>query len=403
VALSFSTLKPLFRTGGNTASRLLSYTGLGIGVLLLLCSAQMYVNVQGILQRNQVQKSGYDFISVTRKVTDATMGQPEKNRFHAPQIAEMNRQPFVEDVAPLLANRFRVQLTGGELIPFSTDLFLESLNEAFIDTIPPAFSWEPGQRLVPLILSSDFLEGYNVFAPGQGLPQVSAETASGIPLMITCSGQGRQQQFFARVVAFSDRVNSVLVPPAFLEWANRQFGEGPEAGSNRVFLKTKDANDPQLLSFLNERGYKVNNDRTKFGRTRQVLQGIFTGLGLFGLLVVVLAMMLFSFYLQLVIARSRPSLELLLLLGYSPRWLSRKVSARFIPVYMLIVLAALGATQLMQWAFHQLVMYNRPELNTVVHWIVPALALLLIGISAIANYRLVRQQMTRLSGPAAQS
>jgi hypothetical protein len=47
------------------------------------------------------------------------------------------------------------------------------------------------------------------------------------------------------------------------------------------------------------------------GGAKQLFEGIFTGLSVFGLLVVVLALMLFSFYLQLVVAKSKDSLELL--------------------------------------------------------------------------------------------
>src|SRR4030095_8039388 len=117
-----------------------------------------------------------------------------------------------------------------------------------------------------------------------------------------------------------------------------------------LFLKTKDANNPELLNFLDQKNYKINKDKTKFGRVKQVLQGIFTGLGVFGLLVVVLALMLFSFYLQLVIARSRESLQLFLALGYSPSWLSRNVANQFIPLYIAIVITALILVQAMQWA-----------------------------------------------------
>ena len=129
---------------------------------------------------------------------------------------------------------------------------------------------------------------------------------------------------------------------------------------------------------------------------KQVFQGIFSGLAVFGLLVVVLALMLFSFYLQLVIARSKESLRLLLMLGYSPGWLSKNVSQRFIPVYILIVFSALAFTQLMQWVFHHFVMYDRPELSTMVNWIVILVAFLLILLSLITNYRLVKKLLYRL-------
>jgi hypothetical protein len=396
VALSFKPVRPLLQTGTSAVSRWLSYIGLGIGVLLLLCSVQMYINIQQLLGKNSIRKNGYDFISITKTVTNETMGQPDKNLFKKEDIDEIRSKPFVDDVTPLIANQFRVQLSAGAIIAFKTDLFLESLDNTFIDTVPPTFHWEEGQMNIPVIISSDFLEAYNVFAPGQGLPQVSQETATNIPVTISCSGNGRQATFNGSVVAFSDRINSVLVPKNFLEWANTNFGEQPAQGFARLYIKTKDANNPDLINFLDQKDYKVNKDKIKFGRTKQTLQGIFSALGVFGLLVVVMALMLFSFYLQLVIARSKDNLQLLLLLGYSPGWLGKNVSRRFVPVYILIVLVALLFTQFMQWAFHHYVMYDRPELETMVNWIVLAIATGLVILSAITNYRLVRKSLYRL-------
>lgn len=396
MAISFKHIKPLLQTGTNTASRWLSYIGLGIGVLLLLCSIQMYINIQQMLKGNVVRKEGFDFISITKTITNETMGETEKNLFHKKDIEAVKTKKFVDDVSPLLANQFRVQLSAGAIIPFSTDLFIETLDNDFIDTVPPTFNWKEGQIDVPLIFSSDFLEIYNVFAPGQGLPQVSAETAAGIPILITCEGNGLKQTFRARVVALSDRINSVLVPKTFLDWANKTFGNNNDISASRLYIKTKDANNTDLLNFLDENNYKVNKDKTKFGRVKQVLQGIFSALGIFGLLVVILALMLFSFYLQLVIARSKDNLQLLITLGYSPDWLSKNVSKQFIPVYIGIVLASLGITSVIQWLFHRFAMYQRPEITSLVHWSIVLIAFALITLSVFTNYRLIRKLVYKM-------
>jgi len=397
VSLSYKPIQPLLQTSGNASSRWFSYIGLGVGVLLLLCSVQMFVNIQKLLKEGSIRKDGHDYVSITKIITNETMGQPEKNLFHEPDIEDVKKQPFIEGVSPLISNDFRVKLSAGNMLPFSTDMFLESLDNAFIDTIPPNFQWQPGQQEIPLILSSDFLEIYNVFAPGQGLPQVSKETAMGIPVQITCYGRAfEENQFSGRIVAFSDRVNSVLVPKSFLLWANEQFGNKSTLQASRLFLKLKDANDPQLIQYLDAKGYKINRDKTLLGRNKIILQAIFSGLGVFGILVVILALMLFSFYLQLVIARSKESLQLLLTLGYSPRWLSKNVSGKFIPVYVFIVLAALGCTQIIQWAFHRFVMFGRPELSSFVHWLVLLIAVSLIALSATVNYRMVKGLLNKL-------
>ena len=76
--LNFKHIRPLLQTGTNATSRWLSYIGLGIGVLLLLCSIQMYINIQHLLKGNVVRKDGFDFISITKTITNETMGQTEK-------------------------------------------------------------------------------------------------------------------------------------------------------------------------------------------------------------------------------------------------------------------------------------------------------------------------------------
>jgi hypothetical protein len=396
VAVSFKPIKPLLQTGTNAASRWFSYAGLGIGVLLLLCSIQMFINIQRLLKEGSIRKDGFDYISITKSVTNETMGTPDKNQFSEQDLAEMRAQPFIDGVSPLLPNDFRVTLGAGSVLAFNTDMFLETLDDDFIDTLPPTFKWQEGQTNIPLILSSDFFEIYNVFAPGQGLPQISRETAMGIPVQITCEGNGVAEVFIGKIVAFSDRVNSVLVPKNFLVWSNKKFGKGQEVKASRVFVKTKDANSAELLKFVDSKKYSLNKDKTLLGRNKMVIQGIFSGLGIFGLLVVLLALMLFSFYLQLVIARSKDSLQLLITLGYSPKWLSSKVARLFIPIYVAVVLVSIAATQLMQWAFHHFVMYDRPELSSFIDETVLITGILLILLSVFANYRLVRRLFNRL-------
>ena len=394
MSLSYKSIKPLLLTGTNPASRWLSYIGLGVGILLLLCSIQMFINIQQLLHRTSIRKNGFDFVSVTKTITNENMGRD--NRFDLAEVEEMKRVPLIEDAAPLTPNRFKVIASAGDLIPFSSDIFIEALDNAFIDTVPPGFTWREGQETVPIIFSSDFLEMYNVFAPSYGLPQLSQATASSISIVLRCEGRLAEQSFRANIVAFSDRVNSLLVPKSFLDWANKNLEGVDSVKASRVFIKTTDANNAEFLKFLDEKKYRINKEKTMFGRSKQLLQGILSGLGLFGLLVVVLALMLFSFYLQLVVARSKDNLELLLLLGYSPGWLSRRVAQQFVPVYVMVVLIALVITQLIQWAFHHYVMFDRPELSPLLHWSVPVVAIFLVILSIIANHTMVKRLLTRL-------
>ncbi|HKP31473.1 MAG TPA: hypothetical protein VJT83_02050 [Chitinophagaceae bacterium] len=395
MALSYKNIAGLLTTSTNNWSKWFSYLGLGVGIFLLLCSLQLFINIQRLLNNDNPRKSGYDFISITKNVTNETMGTPEKNLFSAREIEDLKKQPFIDNAVPLLANQFRVQASAGNIIPFSTDLFLEALDNEFLDTIPPNFTWHPGQEVIPIIFSADFLEIYNVLAPGQGLPQVSEKTMASVNIFLTCYGPLGKTTFKASIVALTNRVNSVLVPKEFLLWANERFGIPNELNS-RVFIKTKDANSPDFLKFLDEKDYKINKDKVKFGRVKNILQIVVSGLGLFGLLVVVLALMLFSFYLQLIIAKSRDNLQLLLTLGYAPKWLTKTVAGRWIPIYTGIVLVALILTAVFQYFFYRMTTAMETKITPFPHVSVIILAFALIIVTAYSNYRMIKGQLYKM-------
>ncbi len=376
-------------------SRWLSYAGLGVGVLLLLCCLQVYININLLLKDRNPKKDGYDYISVTKLITNENMGQDHS--FSDADIRELKEQPFIEDATPLMANKFLVKVTGPSSLPFTTDMFLESIDNSFIDTIPEDFKWQEGDDVVPVIMSADYLELYNtVFAPSKDLPQFSEKTISALMVQMECySPSGATKTFRTHAVGLSDRINSILVPANFLEWANRTLGAG-QIKPARIFLKMKDANNPAFLDFLKKKNYNINKDKTKFGRIKQVLQAIVSGLSAFGILVILLAMVLFSFYLQLMIARSKDNLQLLLTLGYSPAWLSKTVAKRWVPVYIIILLAALLVTILFQYYFQHFAMNSKGELSPFIHWSVAAVALLLLGVTIIVNYRMVSKLLHKL-------
>jgi hypothetical protein len=385
----------LLHTNKSAFSKWMSYFGLGIGVLLLLSSMQMFININEVLKGNNPRKNGFDFISVTKLITNENMGKD--NTFRDDELKEIESQSGVDAAAPLISNQFRVKASAGNIIPFSTDLFLESIDNEFIDTVPPVFKWEPGQQNIPIIFSSDFLEMYNVFAPSQGLPQLSAKTISSVNMIIECYGPGGVQKFTGNIVALTDRINSVLVPKSFMQWSNMQFGGVNKVKPARIYIKTKDANNPQLITYFDQKNYRVNKDHTKFGRVKKVLQNIVSSLGVFGVLVIILALMLFSFYLQLMIARSKENLQLLLTLGYSPRWLSKTVAKTWIPVYTVVIISAMLLTGLLHYMFVQVSLVEMHDLSSFLHWTVILTGILLLLLSVYTNYRLVRKELGRIA------
>lgn len=392
--MTYKNIQSLLSTDQNKLSRAISYFGLGIGVLLLLCAMQMFINLKSLLKENNPRKNGFDFISVTKIITNDNMGKD--NSFKEAEIDEMRKQGYIQDVAPLIANQYRVKGSAGNIIPFSTDLFLESINNDFIDSVPSSFTWQEGQNTIPIIFSADFLELYNVFAPSQDLPQLSDKTISSINIVVSCYGPQGVQNFKGVVVGLTERINSILVPESFMVWSNKYFSGITAVNAARIFIKTKDANEPQLLSYMQQKNYHLNKDKTKFGRIKKLLQNIITGLGLFGILVIVLALMLFSFYLQLMIAKSKDNLQLLLTLGYSPKWLSKTMAKTWVPVYVVIVLLSICLAFALQFAFVHYLFADQGDLSYILHWSVLVVAVILLLLSIYSNYRMVRKELYRM-------
>ena len=394
--LSYRHIKPFLHTRQHAASRWIGYIGLGLGVLLLLVSVQLYININVLLKDKNPRKDGYDYISVTKLISNENMA--EAHSFSEAEIQEIKSQLFIQDATPLLANKFLVRASGSSVLPFTTDLFLESIDNRFLDTIPENFTWKEGQAIVPIIMSADYLELYNtVFAPSKDLPQFSEKSISSVLIQLECyAPNGTAKIFKANVVGLSNRINSVLVPVNFLEWANKNLGNISNSNPSRIFIKTIDANNTDLLNFLQQKNYNINKDKTKFGRVKQMLQAIISGLSAFGILIILLAMLLFSFYLQLMIARSKDNLHLLITLGYSPGWLSKTVAKRWVPVYTGIVSAALILAAIFQWSFQQYAIKGRSDLSPYLHWMVIIIAALLLLLSILINYRLVKKLLMKL-------
>ena len=392
--ISFKTIAAFLQTG-NKSSKVFSYGGLAVGVMLLLCCVQLFININLLLKEKNPRKNGYDFISVTKTITNENMGKD--NRFTNAEVEDFKKQSFIADAAPLLSNQFRVKMSAGDIIPFSTDLFLESIQNNFIDTLPSSFTWQPGQTTVPIIFSADFLEMYNVFAPAQGLPQISESSIGAVNIILECSApDGTIMKFRGNIVAVSDRLNTVLVPESFLNWGNKMFGSQSEQPAARVYIKTIDANSVALQNYLQQNNYHVNKDKTKFGRIKSTLQAIVAGLSGLALLVVLLSVLLFYFYLQLMISRSRDNLQLLLTLGYSPLWLSRTVAQKWIPVYAIIILIALAATQMFQYFFQTNFIAGQDALSPFLDLKVIGISFLLFVLCIFFTYRLIKTQLYKL-------
>lgn len=315
-----------------------SLIALCTGTTLLLLSVLIWWNFQLILTGSSDNDSlGSTFLTIGKNVTNEMMGKPEASLFKPREIEAVGSAPQVQDMGVLVANRFPVYATlNAGTVGFSTEMFLESVPDRFIDKKPIDWHWEPGNTTVPIILSADFLNLYNYgFALSQGLPQLSQKSIQALAFDLRIGREGYTETYTARVVGFSDRINSVLVPLNFVEYGNKTFASNIVFAPSRLIVKVKDPSDKAFIQFLQSRDYTTNAEQLRWNKLRGVIDGVTSATGLLALLLMGIGTMVFVLFIELTIAKAAQSLSLLLQLGYSPRYLSLFMLRRFVPLVLL--------------------------------------------------------------------
>ena len=346
----YQLLKKVIQTGIGKSRLIMAAGGLGIAMILLLIAIQAHTDFDQLLHSQQNANESADFLIINKKITNAMMGQNAKSEFTPAEIADLKQQPFTEAFGFISSNQYKVTAAAPGDLHFYTDMFFESVPDSFIDVKNDDWKWTPADNTIPIILPNDFLNLYNFgFALSQDLPQISQETVKALPMKITISQGLMTQEFTGRIVGFSDRISSFLVPGSFMEWANNKFGSGQASSPSRVIIKTKDPSNPLLSKYLEDKGYTTNQDKIKYSKTKMIVQTIVSVIGFFGLILLVFALLVFSMFIQLVIASCKKEIQLLVTLGTAPRQLQRYLMRQFVPLYIAIGIAALLLVAGLQW------------------------------------------------------
>lgn len=333
--------KLLLQSGGKLRLTIAIGT-LVAGTTLLLLSVLVWWNF-GVLLSGDAQKgnASKNYVVIGKLVTDYNMANAAGNTFTPQEVQDLHRAPQVQDVGEVIPARFAVYAVIGGRLAMATDLPLESVPDRFLDEVPENWTWEPGKRQLPVILSSQFLDVYNyVFAPSQGLPQLSRTSVKAVGLKLQVGGE-QGTTLSAHVAGFSEYLGSVLAPPAFIAYGNKTYGQGTASEQpSRLVLKVADPSDTRFAAYLEQHGYTANPQNLRWSKMRAIVEVVTTATGVLALLLMGMSTLVFVLFIQLSITRAQHSLVLLGQLGYSPRHIYQFVAGRYIP---LIVGAMLGA------------------------------------------------------------
>ncbi|MBL7815833.1 MAG: hypothetical protein JNL70_12535 [Saprospiraceae bacterium] len=338
-------LKKLLTQNRNTAQVIGAAIGAFIGLFLLLFALQTWFDLQKIL-RGASEGENYVILNKPVSLANTIFG---KSVFKPEETKDIGSQSFTKAVANFSANRFKVSASSSA-INFYTELFFESVPKEHLDVEDPEFRWREGQTEIPIIMSKDYLALYNFgFAISQGLPQFTPSTIRKVNFDINLRGKGQEKTFTGRIIGFSNRINSILVPESFMSFANDQFGDQPDLGASRILLKVENPYDKKLATYLNEKGYELSTGRLIGGRLGTILNATIAALAIIGILLMLLSTLVFVLNYQLIISKSAADIRLLRQIGYRPTDIARVLRGslfKLLGSIFIIVIAALFAARI---------------------------------------------------------
>jgi hypothetical protein len=314
--------------------------GIFTGITIVLIAFQFYSDVKPLLEgQTDVFKNNTAVISKNVSLFNNLSGR--KLSFGEEDINNLEKQEFVEKVAKFNSAAFEIKAytSGDENMPvFQSDLFFESIPDEYLDAVNEDWKWNQDQNFIPIIIPEDYLNLYNFgFAESQGLPVFSKNAIGQISFNIRITGNGQSADFKSRIVGFSGKINSILVPEDFLNWANEKYGTKEKKQPGRLMVEMKNPADDRIPVFFRENNYNISKEKLELGKLMFFFKTAFGFIFFIAMVISVLSVSFIFLSFRLIFEKNRDLILNLFNIGYSVK----QISAFYQWVVSIITLIAL--------------------------------------------------------------
>ena len=290
-----------------------------LGMFIVLLAVQFYSDVIPMFsgEDNFFKKQ---YVVVSNHIGTAGAFSGKTNVFTQSEIDELAAQPFAKRISTFTSSSYKVSasvnVSGNRSI--TTDLFFDAVDDYFVDADKDIWQYTPGEKTVPIILPRTYLTLYNFgFAKNYGLPGVSEGLAGMIDMRLIINSGNSYDVFNGKIVGFSGKLNTMLVPRSFMDWSNEKYGNNVTEGPLRLVVEVDNITDARIAKYMDSHGLEVEEDKLDAGRMTYFLK-IVTGLVLAaGLLISILSFYILMLSIYLLVEKNTDKLENLLLIGYS--------------------------------------------------------------------------------------
>lgn len=382
-------LKKLIKSGAGKTKFWIASVGLFIAILLLLTAVQLQINYGNLLNNKNNRDSIANFLVVNKVLTDSNLGN---TMLDTALINNIRQQPFTNAVGLLTPSRFKASIqSSSDRFPFYTDISFESVPAEFIDVANEKWVWNEQSPFVPIIIPTMFLDIYNFqFSFSQNLPQLTPDVVKMIVFKLNLYAPNGTITLNGKIVGFSDRISSMMVPEEFMQWGNKQFSTTTKKEVSRLVIKTKDPGNPQLSAYLKQKNLTTDADKIRFSKYRKVVDTVVAISGITGLLMLLFALLIFTLFIQLTIASCKEEIILLITIGASPTQLSKFLMKQFFPQNIWIIASVLVVLSLVQYALNLFLIKQYIFVSPALSLYTFLIALLLIALFWLVNRNTIK-------------
>ncbi len=290
------------------------------GMTIVLLGYQLYCDILPIFTENDSFLKA-DYLVVSKKIGMANALGQQHSGFSKDEIADLQAQPFVKGVGQFTSTAYKAEATMGisGMKILNSELFFESVPDHFVDVSLDNWHYTPGDSLVPVILPRSYIAMYNFgFAQNHSLPKINEGLVGMIDLHIQVQGKGGQGYFKGKVIGFSSKLNTILVPQSFMLWSNNHFSPDSELPPSRLILDVTNPADQRIGTYLEEHNYELEDNNLDAEKTTYFLKLMVTLVMGVGVVISALSFYVLLLSIYLLVQKNTTKLQNLLLIGYSP-------------------------------------------------------------------------------------
>lgn len=290
------------------------------GMLIVLLGFQFYEDVMPVFtQQDSFMKA--DYLIISKKIGTGTALSGQTNSFSGSERDDIGAQPFAKRVGQFTSTEYKVDahmgVNGTNVL--NSELFFESIPDYFVEVDKADWTYKPGDHVVPIILPRTYVTMYNFgFAQSHSLPKISDGLAGMIDFDIFIQGNGHKDGFKGKVIGFSSRLSSILVPQSFMDWSNERYAPDSHSDPTRLIMEVGNPTDQRISSYLDKHNLETEDSNLDAEKTTYFLRMMVSMVMIVGLFISLLSFYILMLSIYLLVQKNSSKLENLLLIGYSP-------------------------------------------------------------------------------------